>query len=380
MRAVGHAVDADEIRGRGRSEQYIKCHERSRAGELATPANRLHKRSKHRLTKARMMTTLLSWTRLGLKIWGVLLQVTMATFICGGIYCRSAAAQDPKPAGGQQEKASAPTDSSQSPRVSIDKSQFNLFNPTPTDAMRPFSTDRPGKTHSSLTVDAGHFQLEGDFWNYTWDHYTKDRTTIRSYTIANPNFKIGITNWAELDLFLPIYNSLNVRSRTTGSVARASGFGDVLVGGKVNFFGNDGGDQSFGAIAFIKLPTAARGLGNNMVEYALNLPFTTTLPGEFSLTLEPAVGLFRNINKQGYQGDYQFLINLNHPIFGETVTAALELALDFPGDHNIGPRHTLDPSLQWLVTPNLQLDVGVYIGLTKAAPDWNPYVGLSIRF
>lgn len=265
-------------------------------------------------------------------------------------------------------------------QVNVDKSRFNMFNPTPEADMRPFSTDRPGKTHSSLTVDAGHFQLEGDFWNYTWDRYTKDNTTARAYTIVNPNLKLGITNWAELDAFLPLYNSLNARSRNGGGISRVHGFGDVLLGGKVNFFGNDGGDQAFGAIGFIKVPTAARGLGNNMVEYSLNLPFTTALPNKFSLTIEPAVGLLRNLTKQGYQGDWQLLINLNHPVIWESVTAAIELALDSPGDHNIGPRHTIDPSLQWLITPNLQLDAGVYIGLTKAAPDWNPYVGVSFRY
>ncbi len=262
----------------------------------------------------------------------------------------------------------------------IDKSQFNLFNPTPADTMRPFSTDRPGKTHSALTVDAGHFQVESDIWNYTWDHWTKDSTTLRTYTLGNPNLKLGVTNWAEFDVFLPLYNSLNVRNRSGGGIVRASGFGDVLLGGKVNFFGNDGGDQAFGAIGFIKVPTAGRGLGNNMVEYTLNFPFTTALQNKFSVTLEPGVGLLRNLNKQGYQADYQVLVNLSRPIIGDVVTAAIEIALDFPGDHNVGPRHTLDPSLQWLVAPNLQLDGGVYIGLTKGAPGWNPYVGISFRY
>ena len=326
-----------------------------------------------------MRTAALHWYPRGPDTW-VALNATMAVWLFTVMLSWPAIAQDSRSDVGQPPNEGARSDSGQPPKVSVDKSQFNLFNPTPTDAMRPFSTDRPGKTHSSLTVDAGHFQVEGDLWNYAWDQFTKDRTATRAYTIVNPNLKVGITNWAELDIFIPVYNSLNVTSHTKGAVARASGFGDVLVGGKVNFFGNDGGDQSFGAIGFIKLPTAARGLGNNMVEYMLNLPFTTTLANKFSLTLEPAVGLLRNLNKQGYQGDYQFLININRPIIDEVVTAALELALDFPGDHNIGPRHTLDPSLQWLVTPNLQLDVGVYIGLTKAAPDLNPYVGLSFRF
>ena len=211
-------------------------------------------------------------------------------------------------------------------QVHVDKSQFDLFNSTPDADLRPFSTDRPGKTHSSLTVDAGHLQLEGDFWNYTWDHYTTDRTTVRASTFINPNLKLGITNWAELDAFFPLYNTLNVRNRDGGGMFRAHGFGDVLLGGKVNFFGNDQGRQAFGAIGFIKVPTAGRGLGNDTVEYALNFPFTTALFDKFSLTLEPAVGLIRNLAKPGYQSDWQFLVNLNYPIIGEVVTAAIELA------------------------------------------------------
>ncbi len=261
-----------------------------------------------------------------------------------------------------------------------DKSLYTLFNPTPSDEMRPFSTDRPGKTHSAQTVDAGHFQYEGDIWNYTWDHWSPTNTSVRAYTLVNPNLKLGITNWAELDAFLPLYNVLEFKNQRGPGVAHAFGFGDVLLGGKVNFFGNDSGDQSFGAIAFVKVPTAGAGLGNNLVEYTLNLPFTTALPDRFSLTLEPALGLLRNAYKQGLQGDRQFLINMNRPVIGDNVIVALELALDFSADHNIGPRHTIDPSVQWLVTPNVQLDAGAYIGISKAAPDWNPYVGISFRY
>ncbi|MBN9564293.1 MAG: hypothetical protein J0H14_26740 [Alphaproteobacteria bacterium] len=97
---------------------------------------------------------------------------------------------------GSEEPSNDRSPASEAPAVTLDKSQFNLFNPTPENALRPFSTDRPGKTHSSLTVDAGHFQLEGDLWNYTWDHWTKDDSTLRATTVVNPNLKLGVTTWA----------------------------------------------------------------------------------------------------------------------------------------------------------------------------------------
>src|SRR5258707_15821817 len=44
----------------------------------------------------------------------------------------------------------------------VDKSGYTLFNPTPREYMRAFTTDRPDLTESPFTVDAGHFQLEMD--------------------------------------------------------------------------------------------------------------------------------------------------------------------------------------------------------------------------
>jgi len=49
----------------------------------------------------------------------------------------------------------------------VDKSQFHLFHPTPDALMREMATDRPDKTESAYTVDAGHFQVEMDLLSYT---------------------------------------------------------------------------------------------------------------------------------------------------------------------------------------------------------------------
>src|SRR5687767_2381830 len=48
-----------------------------------------------------------------------------------------------------------------------DKSGYHLFDPTPRALMREMSTDRPDTTESPRTVDAGHFQLEMSFVDFT---------------------------------------------------------------------------------------------------------------------------------------------------------------------------------------------------------------------
>jgi hypothetical protein len=46
-----------------------------------------------------------------------------------------------------------------SPAKATDKSQYNLFNPTPPALMRDFAPDRPSVTDAPYTVDPGHFLL-----------------------------------------------------------------------------------------------------------------------------------------------------------------------------------------------------------------------------
>lgn len=50
-----------------------------------------------------------------------------------------------------------------------DKKQYSLFQPTPNAQLREMSTDRPDKTESPYTVDAGRFQIETDLVAYTRD-------------------------------------------------------------------------------------------------------------------------------------------------------------------------------------------------------------------
>src|SRR5438105_4813158 len=57
----------------------------------------------------------------------------------------------------------------QAPTGATDKMRYTLFNPTPDDAMRGMDTDRPNKTNTAHTIDAGHVQIETGFCD--WVHY-----------------------------------------------------------------------------------------------------------------------------------------------------------------------------------------------------------------
>ena len=76
------------------------------------------------------------------------------------------------------------------------KDDYTLFNPTPQEHMREFVTDRPDKTESPITVDAGHYQHETDLLNVIIDQ--ADGATDVSYLAVAPNAKVGLTN--DIDL------------------------------------------------------------------------------------------------------------------------------------------------------------------------------------
>lgn len=261
---------------------------------------------------------------------------------------------------------------------------YSLFNPVPDDKLRDLSTDRPGKSHSAITVDAGHIQVESDFLNYTYDPRGNGNVTTRAYSIGTPILKLGVTNWMDIELGLALFNGLHQSSNSsTGNSnwdVSAHGFGDTLLGAKVNAFGNDGGDQSLAFLPFLKIPTASPGLGNGHAEFTLNVPYTIALSKLWSLTLEPNIGVLRNIDNTDYRGDYGFIANLSRPILIKGLTAAVEVAVDASSENKAGTKLSFDPSLQYLVSKNLQLDVGVYLGLNQATPRYNPYIGISYRF
>ncbi len=98
-------------------------------------------------------------------------------------------------------------------KPAVDKSVFNLFNPTPTEHLRAMDRDGPGSTESPYTVDAGHFQVEMTLLAYTHDRESFAGMTQRfeEWEIASMNLKLGLLNQLDAQLVLEPYNLLYER-------------------------------------------------------------------------------------------------------------------------------------------------------------------------
>jgi len=257
-----------------------------------------------------------------------------------------------------------------------DKSGYNLFNPVPEALMREMSPDRPDETESAYTVDAGHYQLEMDFVNFTYDKLSG--TTTKAWEVGDFNFKAGLLN--NVDVQLVYDNYLNVQTTDgLGNAATQSGFGDFTTRLKINLWGNDGGATAFALLPYVKFPTSTDHLGNNAVEGGVIFPLAVSLPHDFDLSLETAASLMKNDENGGYHEEFIASASLDHQIIGK-LSGFVEWFSDFTTERHAGWVGTVDTGLEYLVTKNIQLDCDCYFGVTPAAADYNPFAGITVRF
>src|SRR5258708_18854229 len=78
----------------------------------------------------------------------------------------------------------------------VDKSAFDLFNPTPTESLRELATDDRGATETPYTVDAGHFQVEMTLVSYASARDSSNSGTLRrdAWAFAPITLKVGLLN------------------------------------------------------------------------------------------------------------------------------------------------------------------------------------------
>jgi len=259
-----------------------------------------------------------------------------------------------------------------------DKSRYTVFDPTPREQMREMSTDRPDKTESAYTVDAGHFQVEMDLVTYVRDRYTSDHTDVDAFSVAPMNLKVGLTNRIDFQLLLETYNWVRSEDRIDGDVTHSRGFGDVTLRLKTNLWGNDGGGSAFAVMPFVKLPTSQDGLGNDAVEGGLILPFDRGLPWGWGLGGMAEFDAVEDGGGRGHHAEFVQTLTVEHDILGDLAGYA-ELFSLTSTEADSHWQSTADFGLTYMLTRDIQLDGGVNVGLTRAADDVNPFLGLSFR-
>jgi len=257
-----------------------------------------------------------------------------------------------------------------------DKSMYDLFHPVPDAQLRDLDTDRPNKTNSPHTLDAGHFQLEMDMLAVALDKQGSAHT--ENWNWANSNLRIGLLSWLELQVQVPLDEQNRQRDSVTDDVTKTRGMGDLTLAIKANLWGNDGGDTGGGLGLYVKTPTASHSIGNGKTEGNLLFFYQTSLPAQVTFGVNAGVGVVVDDNDR-YQAEPSLSFCASHMLIG-SLSAYIELFGAVPTRQSDDWIATLDVGLTLMIGKNLQLDTGVNFGLTPAADNQDLFFGLSFRY
>ena len=246
--------------------------------------------------------------------------------------------------------------------------------------MRPLSTDRPDKTESPYTVDAGHVQIEFEVFSYLSYHNTIGSTDLRLHVwnVAPLNLKVGLLNNVDLQIVLDNYLHLRAEDLNGGATVNEGGFGDVTTRLKINLWGNDDGPTALAMMPFLILPANSFVRHDRAVQGGVIFPFRAQLPAGFSLGAMAEFDCLRNLTRDGYDAVFVNTLSLSHQLIGK-----LDGYVEFYSEVNTGITDwigTVDVGLTYLLTKDIQLDTGVNLGVTPAAPDVQPFLGITFRF
>jgi hypothetical protein len=262
-----------------------------------------------------------------------------------------------------------------------DKSSYTLFHPVPADQLRDLNSDRPDLTEGPFTVDAGHYQLESDFFTFTHARDITDGADARmdAWSFATINLRTGLSNHSELDLMLAPYNLVRTADRTGHTVTHQSGFGDTVVRYKYNFCGDDGGRTAFGVMPLIKFPSNQDGLGNHAIEGGIIFPLNVNLPAGWSLGAMTEFDFNQNSGGGAYHTEFVNSIVADHDIVAH-LGGYVEFYSSVSTERGTEWQGYFDFGLEYQIGKNVQLDAGLNYGLTRATPAWNPFAGITVRF
>jgi hypothetical protein len=266
-----------------------------------------------------------------------------------------------------------------------DKWQYTLFDPVSADQLRGMDTDRPNTTNTPHTIDAGHLQIETGLFDYTYyrDRYQGANVRSDAYDFGQFNFRLGVLNNLEFNCVVESLDVLRNTDYVLGQSSTQSGFGDTIVGAKLNLFGNEGTDDVWATALAIqpqfKIPTARENLGNGHPELFVGVPFLINLPADFHLGLQTTVSWERNSTNNGDVTGLQNSVSVDR-VFFQKFDIYLEYSAHVSNEHHHESQQTIDIGFTYPVTDNLMLDTGLNFGLNQATTNLEWLAGVSVRF
>jgi hypothetical protein len=250
----------------------------------------------------------------------------------------------------------------------------NPDQPTDQPQLRAFCTDRPTKANVACILDQGHWQVESDVANATFDHGTD------TYLFTSPTLKYGLTRDVDLEAMWTPFEAVHTPGAPGQRARTADGVGDTVLRAKLGLVGQDGGTVAASLIPYVKAPTAPTTIGDGAWEGGLIAPVVVKLNDKLNLTFDPELDILKNAANNGRHAAMAQIVNLSYSL-PQNVTVYGELWSDVDFDPSgVTKQYSADVAVTWGLPHDLQLDLGANVGLNRDTPNLQVYTGVSHRF
>jgi hypothetical protein len=244
--------------------------------------------------------------------------------------------------------------------------------------LRDLCADRPGLGTPACTVDKGHLVIEAGFGD--WTHESDPDTRSDTVTGSDLLLRLGVSDDTEIQAGWTAFGHVRERDRVTGTVASASGTGDLKLAVRRNLSNPDGSGVSAALMPYVTLPTGGKAIGTGDMAFGLLIPISFSLTNAVTLSLTPEADAAVDEDRNGRHFAYGSVIGL-----GIDLTKSLSGALEFQATRDNDPSaHATQMlaglSFAWQPGDTMQLDIGGVAGLNHDSADAEIYAGIVRRF
>lgn len=235
-------------------------------------------------------------------------------------------------------------------------------------------TDRPDVADTSYAVGKLKFQIETSF-EYIQDN--RGGVTTRTYFFPTL-LRFGIIDPLEFRVENGLY-----AFRTQTGTRYQHGFTDVAFGFKWHFLdAGPKGIPSMGLLAAVSAPT-----GEDEFSFNAWVPIFKLLT-DFELPFNISIGINVGVDVPGRDGvgdkyaDFLYAISFGYNVHrtDNRLRLFIEVSGISPMKSNKADIRTLNTGVAFLITPNVQVDSFVRVGITPSTPDMAGGLGWGFRF
>ncbi|WP_157217324.1 transporter [Flavisphingomonas formosensis] len=247
-------------------------------------------------------------------------------------------------------------------------------------APRDLCSDRPGLDTPACTVDPGRLQAEIGLGGWTLDRQADQRQDLIEAGDILLRYGVGATT--EVRLGWTAYGHLRTRDRTTGTIDRVDGIGDVTIGLKQNLQHPAEGKTglALALLPYATLPSGHRGIGAGDWSAGLIVPASYKISDAVSLELSPEIDAAANESGSGRHLAYGTAMGVQLHL---SKTVRLTPELQFVRDRDPEQHATMSSAaLSFDVQPEkmTQLDIQAVAGLNRNTPDVALSFGVAHKF